>query len=148
MTHRSTDLLNELLELARDGERFYRDAAERVAAQELKGTFRQMAELRQRLMNDLAEHVTARGEQPSDRRTLLGASRQLYADALAALSARDDHVYLRQLEAMEDRLLARYERALEHAPSDSVRQLLQRHLLTVRASHDRMKLLKDQSLAA
>lgn len=148
MSHRPADLLNELLELARDGERFYRDAAAHVLRPELRGTFAQMAELRLRLMNDLAEHVTARGERPSDRRTLLGTSRQLYADARAAFSTKDDRIYLRQLTAMEDRLLAHYERALSDAAADSVRHILRRHLLTVRASHDRMHLLKDRSLAA
>jgi uncharacterized protein (TIGR02284 family) len=148
MKNRPADLLNDLLELARDGERFYRDLAVKAGSPELRGTFRQMAELRQRLMDELAEHIGARGEQPSDRRTVLGASRQLFAEAVAALTLRDDDVYLRQVEAMEDRLLAHYERALEAADSESVRQILRRHLLAVRASHDRMKALKDQSLAA
>ena len=148
MNQRPADLLNDLLEIVRDGERFYRDAAERAASPELRGTFRQMAELRQRLMDELAEHVTARGEQPSDGRTLAGTSRQLYAGALTALGAPADGVYLRQLEAAEDRLLAHYERALETAGSDRVQQVLRRHLLAVRATHERMKALRDQSLAA
>lgn len=148
MQQRPADLLNQLLELARDGERFYRDLAVKAGSAELRGTFRQMAELRQRLMDELAEHIGARGEQPSERRTVLGASRQLLAEAIAALTLHDDEVYLRQVEAMEDRLLSRYEHALERAPGESVRQILRRHLLAVRASHDRMKALKDQSLAA
>lgn len=148
MHNRSADLLNELLEIVRDGERFYRDAAERARSPELRGTFRQMAELRQRLMDELAEHVTARGERPSDKRTLAGASRQLVADTLTALGAPVDDVYLRHLEAAEDRLLHHYERALAAAGHDRVQQVLRRHLLAVRAAHGRMKSLRDQTLAA
>ena len=148
MHNRSADLLNDLLEIVRDGERFYRDAAERARSPELRGTFRQMAELRQRLMDELAEHVTARGARPSDKRTLAGTSRQLVADTLTALGAPVDGVYLRHLEAAEDRLLHHYERALEAAGNDRVQQILRRHLLAVRAAHDRMKALRDQSLAA
>lgn len=148
MNNTSAGLLNELLEMARDGEQFYRDAADKVANPALRGTFRQMAEVRQRLMNDLADHVTARGEQPSAHRTLGGRSRQAYADALAALRPHHEAVYIGQLEAAEDRLLAAYERALDKAETDSVRDILARHLLTVRAAHDRMRALKDQSTPA
>lgn len=144
----SAELLNDLLEVARDGERFYREAAERVRSPELQGTFRQMAELRQRLMDDLAEHVVARGERPSDQRTLRGASQQAYAGVRAALSGDDDQVWLAQLESVEDRLLDRYERALAAADAEPDRQVLRRHLLAVRAAHDRMQLLRDQGLAA
>ena len=148
MTAPAADLLNDLLEVARDGERFYRDAAERVRSPELRGTFRQMAEVRQRLMDDLARHVAARGLAPSSDSTLGGRSRKAYADLLAALSPHTEDVYLRQLEAVEDRLMRRYEQALAHAPADGLRQVLQRHLLTVRAAHDRMAALRDQSTLA
>lgn len=148
MTNRSAGLLNDLLEVARDGERFYRDAAEKVASPELRGTFRQMSEVRQRLMDDLAQHVTARGEAPSGDRTFWGRSRKAYADVLAALAPDNEEVYLRQLESVEDRLLKHYEKALAQAEGDGVRQILQRHLLTVRAAHDRMAALKDQSTFA
>lgn len=83
MNNASAGLLNDLLALARDGERFYRDAAAKVASPALRDTFRQMADVRQRL-----------------------------------------------------------------AETESVRAILQRHLLTVRAAHDRMRALKDQSAPA
>lgn len=146
------DLLNELLEVARDGERFYFDAADKVTSPELRGTFRQMAEVHRRLMDDLAEHVAARGAAPSPAHTLAGSSRQAYANALATLAPANDTVYLRQVEAVEDRLLHRYERALEQARADvsgePVRRVLRRHLMTVRAAHDRMRMLRDQGVPA
>jgi uncharacterized protein (TIGR02284 family) len=148
MNNRSVDLLNELLELCREGERFYRDAAVKAGSFALRGTFRQMADLRQRLMDDLADEIHARGEQPSDRRTVLGASRQLFADALAALTLHDDDAYIAELERLEERLLRRYDQAIEAAVSDGVRHVLQRHRITVRAAHERMKALRAQSLAA
>lgn len=148
MNNRSVHLLNDLIELCRDGEHFYRDAAMKAGSLALRATFRQMADLRQRLMDDLAHEVHARGEQPSDRRTVLGASRQLFAEALAALTLHDDDVYIRQLEGLEARLLRRYERAIDDTASDGVRHVLQRHRVAVRAGHDRMKALRHQSLAA
>jgi uncharacterized protein (TIGR02284 family) len=133
-------LLNELIAVARDGERFYRDAADRVGSPELKGVFRQMSEVRQRLMDELAQQVRARGTQPSDERTLGGAARHLYAGVLATLHPDDEEVYLQR----------RYEKALESARDGDgqVRALLQRHLLTVRATHERMRALRAQASEA
>jgi len=148
MKSTSAGPLNDLLMLARDGERFYRDAAAKVECAELRATFRQMADVRQRLMNDLAEAVAARGERPSAHGTLRGQSRQAYAGLRATLTPDPDDVYIRQLEAIEDRLLLAYENAVDRADAGSERPLLQRHLLTVRAAHDRMRALKDQSTPA
>lgn len=148
MHHSPAHFLNELLERCRDGEQFYRDAAVKAGSLALRGTFRQMAELRQRLIDELADQVHARGGQPSDRRTMLGASRHMLAEAMNALTLHDDDVYIRQLEATEARLLAAYERTLDKVDDEGARQVLRRHLLAVRATHARMRALRDQSLAA
>jgi len=138
----SAELLNELIECTRDGERFFLDAAERVGDRVARGVFRQMAEVHQRLIDDLGDHVRARGTAPAPGRTLAGNARQLYARALASL--RDDApVYVAQLEEAEDRLLGRYRAALERSPNARVRGILERHLPTVQAAHLRMSRLKD-----
>ena len=139
----SAELLNELIEVTRDGERFYLDAADKVDSQELKGVFRQMATVRQNLIDELGAHVRARGQAPSDARTLAGTARKLYADALAAV--RDGApVYVAQLEEAEDRLLERFRAALDGCRSEPVRRILERHLPTVQAAHLRMKRMKDR----
>ena len=139
---KSADMLNELIEITRDGERFYLDAAKKVRSQELKGIFRQMAQVRQDLIDDLGDQVLARGDVPSGDRTLAGTARKLYADALATIRADEEPVYVAELEEAEDRLLDHYRGALDEAPLP-VREILERHLPTVRAAHSRMKRLKD-----
>lgn len=145
---RPAAVLNTLIEIARDGERFYLDAAGKVRNLELQALFREMAQVRQHLIADLAQHVEARGEVPSADRTLWGSTRQVYADVLAALSRDGQIIYVKELEEAEDRLLDQYQKALRHAPSVSIREILERHLLTVRATHDSMKALKEQVRAA
>ena len=136
--------LNDLIEIARDGERFYLDAASRVRSAQLRSVFRELAEVRQRLIDDLARHVSARGEAPSQHATAWGRTRKLYARVLAAIRSDEEAAYIGELEQAEDRLLERYRSALEHAPTEEIRRVLQRHLLTVKAAHDSMKALKDQ----
>ena len=137
----STQLLNELIEVARDGERFYIDAASKVGNTELKGLFRQMAEVRQQLIDALGDQVLSRGEVPSGGTTLAGTLRQAYADAMAAFRD-DDPVYVSELEEAEDRLLDHYRKALNEAPAGEVKSVLKRHLPTVEAAHSRMKRIK------
>lgn len=139
---RSAELLNELIECTRDGERLFLDAAEHVDDRVVKGVFRQMAEVHQRLIDALGEHVLARGTAPAPGRTLAGGARHLYARALASL--RDEApVYVAQLEEVEDRLVERYRAAVERSPNQRVRGILERQLPTVQAAHLRISRLKD-----
>lgn len=141
-TKQSTAVLNDLIEVARDGERFYIDAASKVGNTELKGLFRQMAEVRQQLIDALGDHVLARGDLPSGGTTVAGTLRKMYADALAAFRD-DDPVYVSELEEAEDRMLDHYRKALNEAPTDEVHTVLEQHLPTVEAAHLRMKRIKD-----
>jgi len=145
---RSVRMLNQLIESARDGERFYQDAASKAQSTELRGVFQQMAEVRQRLIDELGTHVIARGEVPSTDQTLGGAARKIYADLMAALARDPDGHYLARLEEAEDRLLQRYQKALREAPTPEVAAILKRHEPTVWAAHDRMKALRDRLEAA
>lgn len=142
--NRSTDALNELIKVARDGERFYLDASQKADSEALREIFRDMAEVRRQLMADLGKHVLERGETPSGSGTLTGTSHKLYAELLARLSRDADARYIAELEETEDRLLEQYRRALEKATSDEVGRILERHLLTVRATHHRMRALRQQ----
>ncbi len=146
--NRSTDLLNELIEIARDGERFYLDAATKVTGAEVQQIFRAQAGAREQLINDLSKHVVTRGEVASRDETLVGMTRKLYAEILATLSSDRDGVYIDQLEEVEDRLLDHYSDALEQAESEDVRRVLVGHMPTVQATHDRMKALKRKKQAA
>src|SRR5882724_11127481 len=132
--NRSSGVLNELIEIARDGEQFYLDAATKAREPRIQEVFNDMARVRRALINDLSIHVSARGDEPSRDRTVLGTSRKLYAEILATVTEDRDAVYIDQLEQMEDRLLQHYEDALKDPPSPAVADILQRHLLTVRAT--------------
>jgi uncharacterized protein (TIGR02284 family) len=140
---RTTEQLNELIEIARDGEKFYRKAAEKVGHSETRAIFEEQARVRDQFIQDLGQYVTADGETPSDDTTLLGAARQLYTDLRAKLSDDSEAVYISQLEEMEDRLLEHYEQAMEDSGTE-IRRLLQSHLPLVQAAHERMRALKSQ----
>ena len=57
-----TEFLNDLIEIARDGEQFYLDAAGKVPHVDIQKTFREMAAVRSSLIRDL---VTGEVVRPS-----------------------------------------------------------------------------------
>jgi uncharacterized protein (TIGR02284 family) len=140
----ATALLNDLIEVARDGQRFYMEAATKVDSPQLKDIFRDLARVREELITDLDQHVLDRGQAPSTDKTIVGTLRKTYAKLLATITRDNEKVYIDELEEAEDRLLAHYREALAQAPSESVRSVLQQHLLTVEAAHDAMRALKEQ----
>lgn len=145
---KSTDLLNDLIEIARDGRQFYLDAAGRAQDPEMRQVFNDQAELRGQLVDDLSGHVAHKGETASQDETLAGRTRKLYAAVLAAISRDREGVYVAQLGEVEDRMLAHYRRAMDEVESEDVRRILVGYLPTVETAHDRMKRLQQRKMAA
>ena len=136
-----SNVLNELIEITRDGERFYQHAAAEVQDQRLKAVFHDMAEAKTRILQALALKVAEEREHPAEGGTLSGVLRQLYADTKARLSRDGDAAYVAELESTEDRLLKAFEEALPEAAPEE-RALLESEMPTIRACHDRMRELK------
>lgn len=141
MTNKTAQL-NELIEITRDGKKFYEHAREEVKSFSLKALFNDMARAKAELIHALSVKVIANNDQPATGGTLMGKMRQVYADARAALSSDEDATYVAQLEEAEDRILHAFQDALENAETD-VRALLVLEMPKVRACHDRMRSVKQ-----
>ncbi|MBB2494383.1 PA2169 family four-helix-bundle protein [Aquipseudomonas ullengensis] len=138
---KSTAQLNELIEITRDGQRFYQHAEGEVKDVQLKSLFRDMAHAKTEIIQALASKVAANHEQVPQGGTVIGKLRQVYADTKASLSSDTDSTYVAQLEAAEDRLLHAFEDTLQDAEPD-VSSLLRGEMPKIRACHDRMSALK------
>src|SRR5690606_30883915 len=140
----ATQQLNELIEITRDGQRFYQHAIDEVKDAELQHLFRDMAQAKTQIIQALTVKVAANHEQPAQGGTLAGRIRELYADTKARLGNASS-TYVEQLEQAEERILRAFEDALQDAQPD-IRALLAVELPKLRACHTRMRQLK-QSLA-
>lgn len=137
-----TAQLNELIEITRDGKKFYEHARQEVKNIGLKALFTDMAHAKAEVIQALSVKVIANNEQPATGGTLMGKMRQVYADARASLSSDEDAAYVAQLEEAEDRILHAFRDVLENADAD-VRALLVLEMPKVRACHDRMRTVKQ-----
>ena len=143
-----TATLNELIEITRDGLRFYDAAGLQVQDPILLSLFKRKSETRAQLIEDLSALVTVQGDLASSGGTTLGAVRQTYADLLAAMSSNAETTYVNQLEAAEDSLLHAFEDARKATQIPLIAAALDRYLPKVRQMHDEMKQLKLARKAA
>ena len=140
MNH-SMSQLNELIEITRDGQRFYQHAADEVKNVELQHLFRDMAQAKTQIIQALSVKVAASHEHPSQGGTLTGRMRELYADARSRIGDHDT-AYVDQLEQTEANILHAFEDAVGDAEPD-VRALLAIELPKLRTCHERMRQLKE-----
>lgn len=137
-----TAQLNELIEITRDGQRFYEHAHDAVKDVRLQALFRDMSRAKTEVIQALAGKIVDSHEVPAAGGTFAGTLRKLYADTRATLSSDGEATYVAQLEAAEERILHAFEDALESAEPD-VRALLVAEMPKVRAGHQRMRDLKQ-----
>lgn len=138
--------LNELIEVTRDGQRFYEEASDQIGDETLRTLFLRLVESRRELIDELSTHVAWLGESPAAGGTIGGTLRTLYGELRAGVATDRSAAFVAQLEKAEDRLMHAFEHALEHDGDRSVRAILSRHFPKVRAMHDEMRNLK-QNLA-
>ncbi len=136
----SMNQLNELIEITRDGQRFYQHAAEEAKDVELQHLFRDLAQAKTQVIQALSVKVAANHEQPSQGGTLTGRMRELYTDARSRVGDHD-RAYIDQLEQSEAHLLRAFEDAVADAEPD-VKALLAIELPKLRACHERIRQLK------
>jgi uncharacterized protein (TIGR02284 family) len=137
-----TKALNSLIEISRDGMKFYQEAANKIDDASLKALFMRMAQAKASLVQDLSGEVRIAGEKPAEHGTLVGEFQKLYGEIRAKLGDKR-YGFVAELEQMEDRLLRAFEKtAFDKDSPLAVRAAASLHLPEVRACHDEMEQLK------
>jgi len=121
----------------------YRDAAQNAEGSQFQQLFREMADDRSRVVEDLRSEVRRLGGNPPDDGSLLGATHQRFLDLKSAITGRDDKSIINEVERGEDYLKEKFETALnsQDLPADS-RTVVERAYQSVRQGHDRVSSLK------
>lgn len=136
------DTLHDLAQICCDGEKFYRDASEKMHDPDLREAVEAVGRVRGDLCRDFAGMLEAHGERASGEGTLYGRMQKLYADFRARLSGNPDDIYVDGLEEAEDRLLHALEEAMLTVEPPAAREVLRRYMPAARAAHERMRQLK------
>jgi len=134
--------LNNLIELNRDSQKGFLDAAEKMNAPQIKTYFLEQSLARAHFAGELQTLVHSLGEEPDDTGTVAGALYRGWLDLKSALGG-GDHAILAVIETVEDHVTTKYRKTLaESLPSD-VRDIVERQFQSILQAHDKVKALRD-----
>ena len=135
--------LNELIETTIDSITGYEDSAQNIDNDRFRQIFRERADERQRVVEDLRSEVRRLGGDPEESGTFLGKAHQRFEDLKAAVTGRDEKAIINEVERGEDYLKGKFETALESGDlSGESRMVVERAYQSVRSGHDQISQLK------
>ncbi len=134
--------LNDLIEIARDGQEFYTEAAGKVQDAELSALFTRISGVKQDIVNSLSAAVRAAGGEPAKGGTMVGSMQQFYGKVRATLGD-TQYGYVAELEESEDRLLKAFNDTLkDESVPVAAREEVRRFLPQVQECHNVMRTRK------
>lgn len=147
-TEHSVDVLNQLLETARDGEKGFNEAAESTDNPDLRATLQGFAAQRAAFVTELTQLIQSVGGDPHDTGHIAGAVHRGWMNIKEAFSKREDKAILEECERGEDYAKKSFTEALGEPLPENIRTVVQRMASEVKMAHDRVRGLRDRARAA
>ncbi len=137
------DVLNDLIENAKDGQYGFAKCAERVKSPQLRDTLNKRSADCQSAVTELQKLVVQYGGEAAEHGTVLGALHRGWVSVKDVLTLDSDHAVLEECERGEDAAVARYRKALKADLPADVRSVITRQMAGAQGNHDQVKLLRD-----
>ena len=135
--------LNTLIATTIDSVTGYEDSAQNIDNERFRQIFRERADERQRVVEELRTEVRRLGGDPEDSGSFLGKTHQRFEDLKAAVTGRDEKAIINEVERGEDYLKEKWETALDSGDlTGESRAVVERCFQSVRSGHDQMSQLK------
>jgi uncharacterized protein (TIGR02284 family) len=135
--------LNTLIATTIDSITGYENSAKDIDNERFREIFRQRADERQRVVEQLRGEVRRLGGNPEDGGSFLGKAHQRFEDLKSAVTGGDDKSIINEVERGEDYLKEKFETALNSGTlSGDARSVVERCYQSVRSGHDQISQLK------
>ncbi|MFN0124118.1 MAG: PA2169 family four-helix-bundle protein [Blastocatellia bacterium] len=134
--------LNGLIETCRDGQNGFAEAAESMAAVDLREFCLEQTRNRARFVGELQQEVRHLGGKPENTGSTAAALHRSWINLKAALGG-GDHMILGACEAGEDSAVSEYEKALKSELPDNVRSIVAQQYEHIKQAHNRVKSMRD-----
>src|SRR5579884_3458735 len=112
MADSTANVLNDLLETARDGEAGFRHAAEHAKDPQLRSLFERYAQQRASYVQELQSAIQGFGDQPAQSGHVAAALHRGWMAIKDAVTRGDDKAIVDEAESGEDVAMAAYRKAL------------------------------------
>src|SRR4051794_18948355 len=141
--------LNTLIATTIDSITGYEDSAQNIDNERFRQIFRERANERQRVVEELRSEVRRLGGEPEEGGSFLGKTHQRFEDLKAAITGHDEKAIINEVERGEDYLKEKFETALSGGTlSGESRSVVERCYQSVRSGHDQISQLKHGFEAA
>jgi uncharacterized protein (TIGR02284 family) len=137
-------IIDKLIETVKDGQEGFKQAAEGVKDPKLKSLFEEYSRQRGRFPMELRSQAQSQDERESEMSgSAAGALHRGWINLKSALTRGDDHAILAECERGEDSAVEEFKKALDSGLSAPVRDIVSRQYAEIKATHDRIKHLRD-----
>lgn len=143
MTKSEVEFLNDLIAVCEDAREFYVEALDQTENTCIKETFRQMASVRESIIENLKLRIIAIGGMVDQNRSFAGMQPQMFGSLKTKLTNRDK-MLVAELEEAEDKTLEEFYHILGNEQPAATMALLQKHTKMLREAHIYMQTLKVQ----
>ncbi|MGJ7568852.1 ferritin-like domain-containing protein [Variovorax sp. GB1R11] len=139
------EVLNELLETARDGEFGFQACADEVAAPNLQQLFYHRAEQCHEAADELVLLIWRFGGTPAERSTVRGTMHRSFVRNNGAVGTGSDLSMLEDCERREDASVARYRKALKQNLPPEARRFVERRAQNAQRNHAQIRELRSDT---
>ena len=140
---KQNDVIDNLIETLKDGQKGFKQAAEGVSNPQLKSLFRDYSQQRSRFATALQSEARQHGEtDPETSCSATGALHRGWINLKSAITGGDEHAILAECERGEDSAVEEYKKALEDGLTPSAQELVSRQFADIKAAHDRIRSLR------
>jgi uncharacterized protein (TIGR02284 family) len=141
---KSIDWLQDLIQINIDSHEGFKEAAENLKGKNpaIESMFRNLSVERDGQARELQAIVAANAEKPEKSGSVAAAAHRTWMDLRTALGG-GEHAVLSEAERGEDHIKEKYEKALEDLGSCSCTTVLRGQYTAVKASHDKVRDLRD-----
>jgi uncharacterized protein (TIGR02284 family) len=146
---KTIDVLEKLIELARDGQNGWKDGAEHAKNPQLKKWMQEVSLQRAKMAGDLESEAVRLGKSDVDRSgSIEGAIHRGWADLKANLGGGDDAI-LSSMEFGDNYAVHGYEKHVndKNVPEE-IRSMIQSHLQTIQGALERVRAWRAENKAA
>jgi len=142
------NVIEDLIETCKDGQKGYQDAAAHVKRMDLKTFFNEQSLERARFAGELEGELIRLGKPDKKVSGSMSATlHRAWIDTKVSMGAGDKAV-LESVEAGEDNAKEAYQKAVTGDLPENIAQIVRRQATSVQQAHDRVKMLRDEAKAA
>lgn len=140
--------LNDLIQICKDGQQGFKEAAEGIEDSQLKTVFYEFSQQRSEFVGTLQELVRSLGGDPEQSGSISGAIHRGWIDLKSAITGKDDEAILNECERGEDHAKAAYQDAQQYDFPSNIADVVREQGLKVTEAHDRIKQLRNSNRAS